>query len=272
MIDSHVHFFDPTRPEGLVWPSVGTGLLRSTLPANLLAAAGGKEIEGVIAVETSRRFEDDLWLLELAAREPLIRGVVLNLQPDLPDFEQRFSVAVCSEYFCGIRLRPIADYDLNSPILRKSIARLSDAGCTVEFGAKSSRERSAFVELAGMFPQTDWILDHCGHPDLGAKYLAADWLESMQRISELSNASIKVTNPFGLTSELNTRSIAESCKSLMTEVFRMFGHQRLMFGSNWPVCSLSASYDSVVGILDGCLNNDDQRDAFFFGNARHLYR
>lgn len=229
-------------------------------------------MEGVIVIETSRRFADDLWLLELAKREPLIRGVVLNLQPDLPDFDLRFEIAKRNEYFCGVRLRPIADYDLTSAVLRGNITRLSDSGYTIEFGAKSNEDKAMFTELARAFPQSSWILDHCGHPDFGAKSFGAEWLDSMKRIAALSNAVVKVTNPFGFTEQPNAPDIGKLCESMMEALCGMFEHERLVFGSNWPVCNLSARYDSVVGILDDCLRNDGQRDAVFSRNARSIYR
>lgn len=271
MIDSHVHFYDPTRSNGIVWPEKDSGLPPSVLPNDFLDVAKDTGVKGVIAIETSRRFEDDVWLLRLAEQERLIVGVVLNLQPDQPEFERRYAIAKRSEYFCGIRLRPIIDYDLGSAVLRENIALLNENGHTIEFGAKSTKDKTTFAQLAGEFRQTHWILDHCGHPEVDTKSLDEEWLESMMGISQQPNAFVKLTDPFAFMPSPDSGSMGATCEHIMAALYSMFGDQKLVFGSNWPVCSLSANYKSVVDVLVNSLASEEQRGAVFSNNATSIY-
>ena len=175
IFDSHVHLFDPEQPGGIVWPADDSSLYRPTMPSDLVAASKPLDVTECIAVETSRRPIDDQWLLKLADKTPMISGVVLNLQPDLPGFETRLDAALESDKFVGIRLRPIERYDLSAATLLSSFSLLEKSGKTVEFGAKTNEQKSALADLAERHSGTSWILDHFGHPKT-CQVIDGDWL------------------------------------------------------------------------------------------------
>src|SRR5262245_50765938 len=82
IIDCHTHFYDPTRPEGVPWPSKDDKLLyRPVLPADFIAIARPLSVTGTVVVEASPRVEDNQWVLDRAAEEPFIVGLVGNLAP-----------------------------------------------------------------------------------------------------------------------------------------------------------------------------------------------
>jgi L-fuconolactonase len=271
MIDSHVHFIDPNRPGGLEWPAAGSPLMRVFMPADFVEACGGRYLDGVVAIETSRRFVDDVWLLDLASREPLIRGVVLNLQPDQSGFDERLALAQSNPKFRGVRLRPIADYDLASDELRKSLAILSASGKTIEFGAHSAALKVRFAKMASEFRESNWILDHAGHPALGRAGPTLDWINSMKPVAEQPNIFVKVTNPYDYAAKGTHPFIEEAFGLLAESLENLFGVDRLVFGSNWPVCTQTTSHDSVATLLGKGFKNDCQRDAFLAGNAIRAY-
>ena len=87
IIDTHVHFFDPTRPQGVPWPPQNNALLyRTTLPQHYRARPMPQRVEGAIVVEASTWVEDNQWILDLAARDPFIVGLVGNLPLGTPEF------------------------------------------------------------------------------------------------------------------------------------------------------------------------------------------
>jgi L-fuconolactonase len=241
------------------------------MPADFVEACGGRYLDGVVVIETSRRFVDDVWLLDLASREPLIRGVVLNLQPDQSGFDERLALAQSNPKFRGIRLRPIADYDLASDELRKSLAILSASGKTIEFGAHSAALKVRFAKMASEFRESNWILDHAGHPALGRAGPSLDWINSMRRVAEHPNVFVKVTNPYDCLAKAAHSFADEACAILVELLANLFGADRLIFGSNWPACTQSTSYDNVAGLLGKSFKNDCQRDAFFAINAVRAY-
>jgi L-fuconolactonase len=254
VVDSHVHFVDPERPEGLVWPAEDSPLNRQFLPVDRQRAASGYELYGCIAIETSRRPADDQWLLELAMTDPFISGVVLNLQPDKPGFESRLESASKYDAFVGIRLRPIEEYDLASPSLHRSFFLIEKVNKTIEFGAATCDAKHQFANIAKTFPGIRWILDHCGHPRFDGPP-DEDWLADMEKIAALPNVVTKVT---GIEVGL------ECCRPTLQALKQMFGAERLIYGSNWPVSHLDA-----IPLLQEFFADD--ADAFFSRNARKVY-
>ena len=258
IIDSHLHFVDPSRPEGVVWPPVDSPLHRSASPDRLMTLYSGAALSGCVVVETSRRDLDDEWLMATAAKEPLVRGVVLNLRPDDGGFAERFDRALQSDRFVGIRLRPIADYDLSSRRLFDNLKRMAAAGKTVEFGASTAGQKRQFADLAGSLPELRLILDHGGHPpgdnDAGDDAIAK-WRGGIRQIAALGNTVCKMTG--------GGRRVFDGLASA-------FGTDRLLYGSNWPVYEPTATgMQQRLDTLRGFAGSD--APAFFADNAERVY-
>lgn len=256
IIDSHVHFFDADRIEGIVWPPIDSSIrvAGNASPARRKALATDSLLTGVIVIETSRREIDDDWLLALAHEENLIVGAVLNLQPDVDDFEARLNVACESSAFVGIRLRPISNYDLSCQTLLRNLELLGDRNKTIEFGAPDQRLKLAFARVAANLQGTTLILDHAGHPNAGS-YGDAEWLASMRKIAACPNAFVKVT--------MSAHQFTEWRETLDVLV-ELFGAERLLYGSNWPVSEV-AEVNALLEYFGG------DAHAFFHDNARRAY-
>jgi len=254
LLDSHVHVVDLSRPEGVAWPAADSPLYRSASVGDLAALYSGDGLSGCIVVETSRRDVDDNWLVALASTDSRVRGVVLNLRPDEPGFAGRLDRALLSDRFVGIRLRPIADYDLSSPRLISSLARVADAGKTVEFGAPTVEQKRQFAALAERLPELRLILDHGGHPPAQDDAIK-EWQDGIRQIAASDNAVCKVT--------CGDRRVFESLLSA-------FGANRLLYGSNWPVSGFSAvTMAQRLEELRDFAGHD--APAFFSANAECVY-
>ena len=106
VIDSHTHFYDPTRKEGVPWPGKDDKLLyRPVLPDELIKLARPLGVTGTVVVEASPWVEDNQWVLDLAARDPFLVGVVGNLGPGEDDFAANLRRFAKDPLFRGIRLR-----------------------------------------------------------------------------------------------------------------------------------------------------------------------
>lgn len=256
VIDSHVHFFNADRSEGIVWPLADSPIRAAgnATPARRQAIVAGYSLTGAIAVETSRRAIDDEWILAMADAEDLVLGAVLNLQPDLGDFDTRLESACSSASFLGVRLRPIKDYDLGANNLLRNLRSLERREKTIEFGAPDARHKAAFSEMAGNLPDTTLILDHAGHPNLDS-HADEKWLRSMREIAACPNVFAKITM-------IGDRLL--QWRPTLDTLVSIFGPGRLLYGSNWPV-------DEVTGIseLENYFGSD--ADAFFQDNARIAY-
>lgn len=169
-------------------------------------------------------------------------------------------------------MRPIAEYDLSSQRLRENLCRLSAAGHSIELGAQSLALKCLFIDLARESDRGHWILDHSGHPDLAYIASDTDWLNSMAGIAELPNVFVKVTSPYDLMPGSSEDSVRTACRSLISTLISLFGVDRLIFGSNWPVSGLCASYDRIVDLFEDSLASADHYERFFDLNARRAYQ
>jgi Predicted metal-dependent hydrolase of the TIM-barrel fold len=105
IIDSHVHFYDPTRPQGVPWPAPGeTALYKPTYPDRYLENVRPFAVDGVVAVEASPWLEDNLWLLRVADNNRVVLGVVGNIAPGRPDFRDALGRFSKHPLFRGIRI------------------------------------------------------------------------------------------------------------------------------------------------------------------------
>ena len=249
IFDSHVHFVDPTRPEGIAWPAQDSRIFGSHMPRDLLQSSGDATIVGCVAVETSRRDEDDDWLIRLARQDELIKGVVLNLRPDDPDFATRFQRYRRSEHFVGVRLRPIEKYDLASPVLHHSLGMLQSQQKTIEFGAKTRRLKHSFAQLAAQFCETTWVVDHCGHPEEGQD-TRSEWRDGMSEIASSPNTFCKITGGY---------CDVARWEPVLAFLVGEFGPDRLLFGSNWPVHEQSLGVTRSVSQVVNYFGEHSQR-------------
>ena len=104
IIDTHTHFYDPARPEGIPWPGADEELLyRTVLPGHHRALAAPEGVTGTVVVEASAWLEDNQWILDLAADEPWIVGLVGHVDPNRPEFKTAIDRFAANELFCGIR-------------------------------------------------------------------------------------------------------------------------------------------------------------------------
>src|SRR6476660_2699055 len=104
IIDTHIHLFDPSRPQGVPWPPKGNAVLYKTaLPARYRKIAGPLGIVGAIEVEASPWLEDNQWVLDVAAKDTIIVGTVGNLEPGKPDFRKQLDRLHRNPLFRGIR-------------------------------------------------------------------------------------------------------------------------------------------------------------------------
>ncbi len=273
MIDSHVHFYDPERPGGIVWPPEQSPLFGRALDEELLAFARPLTIEGVVLIETSPRAVDDDWLFARAAVDPLVLGVVANLQPDEAGFEERLELQSQRAEFKGIRLRPIANHDLRSAELRRRLRLVGQRGRTLELGATSLRKLHDYADLAAELSELTCILDHFGHPVIDGKPPTGEWREAIAGFATLPNTACKLTalQSFARTKPAPAQSAFYA--PLLEFLFEVFGEDRLLYGSNWPPLSLRGNYATNVRLYQDHLGDNRIRsEKFFRRNARALYR
>jgi L-fuconolactonase len=271
-IDSHQHFWHYSATE---YPWIGAGMERITrdfLPADLAAVARPEGIGGSVAVQARQSLEESHWLLELAAADPFVRGVVgwVDLRSDrVAEDLGRLSA---QEKFVGVRHvvqdEPDPRFLLGADFVR-GLRRLNAFGLTYDL-LLSPPQLPAAVELAGLLPEQPFALDHLAKPRIKTGEIA-EWRRDVEALARRANVCCKLS---GLVTEAAWRGWRRSDFTPYLDVaLAAFGPDRLMFGSDWPVCLVAADYAEVAGIARDCLArlSSSEQDLVWGGTATRFY-
>jgi L-fuconolactonase len=251
IIDAHVHFYDPSRPQGVPWPNKKDDVLyRKTLPADFRKAAG-PGVQGVIVVEASPWLEDNQWLLDLAAHETLIVGIVGHLEPGRPEFAAQLTRFAKHPLFRGIRVSDKAlTPGLADTAFAKDLERLADHDLELDINGGPEALGSAFLVARRIAPLRV-VLNHLANVPDDGKAPPDQWQNGMLALGQCPNAFCKVS---GLVEGVRPRgqTVPENVdfyRPVLDVAWTAFGPDRLIYGSNWPVCRRFAPYGVVERIV-----------------------
>lgn len=256
IIDTHVHFYDPARPQGVPWPPAADAFLhRTVLPDELKTLAGPLGVTGVVIVEASAWEEDNQWVLDLADRDPFILGVVGHLKPGRPGFRDHLQRFARNPKFCGIRAGLWnAGVEADEAAWMSDIARLADLGLSLDIGSGVANMEAA-DRIAGARPDLRLVINHHGGARIREGAPDARWLQAVQSLGRRANVSMKIS---GLVEGTGLRDGTaptgiDPYVAWFDAVRDAFGADRLLFGSNWPVSARFASYGAVLDLARQCL-------------------
>jgi L-fuconolactonase len=278
-IDAHQHFWDPARVE-VEWMKTLRGeaakrLVRPVLPAELEPILAHHRIDQTILIQVATNDAEADFLFSLAESHAFIAGVVVWLDMDRPDFEQRLERCMAHPEFLGIRpmIENIEDPGwLARPAVRRAFHSLEEHEVCFDFLIKH-HQLPAALEVFAACPRLRTVIDHIAKPAIVRGELRP-WQELLARAAEHPNVYCKLSGM--ITEADHDRWTAEDLAPYVAHAVACFGHQRLMFGSDWPVCTLAGSYDQVVEALERTLAPlglaaEEQR--WIFGHtAREFYR
>lgn len=255
IIDTHTHFYDPSRPQGLPWPPPNDPILyRTVLPDEFVELTRPLGVTGTIVVEASAWVEDNAWILELARRHPVIRGLVGRLEPGTPAFARQIDRFRKDTLFLGIRVGGAALAEsVRRPAFLDDMRRLAAAGLALDLvGGGSIIEAAA--RLHDAIPSLRIVLDH----------LPFDQATDLVAMKGRREVFAKVSNFW------NEPRWSESAYL----VFQSFGEDRIIFGSNWPVSLRQASYPGLLDRARGFIrpHGPAAERKYFHENARLAYR
>lgn len=270
-LDSHQHFWSYDAQQ-YPWIAPGSPLQRNWLPpdlAPLLAAAG---LEGCIAVQARQTIDESHWLLELAEHHSIIKGVVGWVDLRSPDVEHDLAALAPHPKFCGVRHVVQDEPDVNFMLgeeFQRGIGKLRAFKLTYDI-LIFPRQLAAAIELVKRFPEQPFVLDHIAKPPIMDGTLSP-WREQIRELAKAPNILCKVS---GMVTEADLAAWKPAdFKPFLDVVFEAFGEDRLMYGSDWPVCLRAASYAQVHALVDDYTRQlgATARDKFFGGNAAKFY-
>jgi len=270
-IDAHQHFWKYD-PELYPWIAGDLSPLgRDFLPADLAPILRSQGISGSVAVQARQDLAETAWLLRLAEQDPWILGVVGWVDLRSEDLAAQLA-ALAHPKLRGIRhvLQDESPEFLLDPHFQRGVGQLAAAGLTYDLLVYPQHLPNSFT-LCEDNPELWMVLDHCAKPEIRSGALRP-WRDDIRRIAELPNVLCKVS---GLVTEAawNTWK-PDDFKVYLDTVFEAFGIDRVMFGSDWPVCTVAASYDKVYELVKNYTDtlSLDERTALFGGTAQRFYQ
>ncbi len=269
-LDAHQHFWRYTAAEYGWIDEPMAALRRDFLPSDLAPLRARCGVDATIAVQARTSLAETRWLCELARTDPSIAGVVGWVDLTAADCAAQLA-AVADDALCGIRhvLQAESPEFASRPEFQRGIALLADRGLAYDLLVKPPQWPAA-VALCRRFPAQTFVLDHCGKPDLGGDL--GPWRRLLADLAPLTNVCCKVS---GLVTEADwQRWTPASLQPWFDAALAAFTPDRLLFGSDWPVCLVAASYERWHATVAGWLQSlaPAERAAIAGGTAARVYR
>jgi len=270
VIDSHIHLFDVSRPQGVPWPSKDSSIYQSSLPDGYRKLAAPHGIVGAIAVECSPWPADNEWVLSVAANETIIVGAIGNLEPGTSDFGKRLDKLHRNPLFRGIRYGNLWGRDLGNEISKPAFVTdlklLADAGLVLDTANPAPALMRAVLRVTDQVPNLGIILDHL--PQLP---LASD--ADLRLLARRPNVFAKIS---GIVQRTGGRVPLDVnfYRDRLDHIWEIFGPDRLLYGSDWPNSKRLASYADVFKLAQDFLSSKDSDavEKIYWKNSLKAYR
>ena len=272
-IDAHQHFWIYSPDEyGWIDDSMAA-LRRDFLPKDLKLELERSGFHGSVAVQARQTLEEARWLLELAESSPWILGVVGWVDLRSPDVRSQLKVLAQNPKLVGIRHIVQSEPDdrfLLQPDFLRGISALEEFDLAYDI-LIYTKHLPVAAEFVQRFPRQRFVLDHLAKPPIKSGHIDL-WARGIRRLAEFPNVFCKLS---GLVTEADWQHWEpEQIIPFLDVAFEAFGPDRLMLGSDWPVCLVAASYARWVEVLQAYLlrQKPEFRESVLGGNARRFWR
>jgi L-fuconolactonase len=272
-VDAHQHFWRYSAAEH-PWIDDGMAALRRDfLPGDLLPELGASGIDRTIAVQVRQSLDETRWLLELAAEHPFVAGVVGWVDLQSGRVADDLAALATDRRLVGIRHVVQSEPDDNF-MLRPDVCRGLRALGALDLAYDIliyPRHLPVAAELVSRFDGQRFVLDHAAKPDI-RRGAIAEWARDLRRLAEAPNVSCKLS---GLVTEADWDTWTPGAlRPYLDVAFECFGPDRLIAGSDWPVCTLAAGYGRTMSVVNDYLapRPAAERDAVLGGNAMRVWR
>ncbi|GAB3703763.1 amidohydrolase family protein [Spirosoma flavus] len=271
-IDAHQHFwhFDPIRDS---WITDDMAVIqRDFLPADLEPVLVENGIDGCVAVQASQSEEETMFLTKMAQNYDFVKGVVGWVDLQSAQLTERLDAFSQFPEIKGYRHVAQAEPDdfLARPSVIDGIRKLADFGLTYDILIYPSQLKAA-LQLVKAVPEGNFVIDHLAKPYIKKQEINR-WSNFMTEIAKHKHVSCKLS---GMVTEADWQNWSKKDFFPYLDVaFEQFGPDRLMFGSDWPVCLVAANYTQMKNIVEDYVApwGDEVRAKVFGGNATLFYK
>ncbi len=277
-IDAHHHFWQPGR---FKYPWIGPAtpaLERDFGPGDLVPLLTEHRLDGSILVQTIHSLAETEWFLELAKAEERLLGVVGWTDLAAKELAASLDRLAAAGKLVGVRHNFQDDPDsawLESEAVQQGLAVLADRELAFDLLLRP-RHLAAAIETARRHPDLRLVVDHIAKPPIAARrgwsHDGGEWEAGIRELAHCPNVTCKLS---GMITEADPRQwTCDDLKPYVDHVLACFHADRVMFGSDWPVCLLAGSYRQVIEALDSTLIGlSHAEQALVFGeNAATFYR
>ncbi len=277
IIDTHTHFYDPTRPQGVPWPPKNDALLyRKVMPADYLAQKVPQPVTATVVVEASPWVQDNQFILELAKKEKFIVGLSGNLKPGDPEFAANLKKFAADKLYRGIRVsgKALAD-NLKNEAFVADIQRLADLDLEMDVNGPPDT-LPAIADIAQKLPSLRIVINHLSNIRIDGKTVDPVWQRNMEAAAKQKHVYAKISGLVEGTGRSDGTASADAgfYKSQLDVLWNAFGEDRLVYGSNWPVSERFAPLSRVQQIVYDYFSakSEGALTQVFGANAKAAYK
>ncbi|HYJ87991.1 MAG TPA: amidohydrolase family protein [Pyrinomonadaceae bacterium] len=273
LIDAHQHFWQVGRFD-YPWMSPDIEVLyQDYLPSQLEPVLNQNCIVQSMLVQASNSYDETYWLLSLAESHPIVAGVVGWVNLEDPEMERELETLAANPKFKGVR--HLVESETNDDwLVQASVLNglrvLEKHGVSYDL-LVHTRHLKHVKTIAEACPNLSLVIDHMAKPPIASREITP-WADALNEVAAYPNVSCKLS---GLVTEANWSSwTIEDLRPYVARALEFFGPKRMMFGSDWPVCLLAASYNRVLESFQLLLADlpEEDRNRIFGGNAIEFYK
>ena len=277
VVDTHTHFYDPTRAQGVPWPPKDDAVLyRTILPKNYQSLPKPQSVTGTIVVEASSWIEDNQWILDLAEKNPFILGFVGHLPVGTQEFRPLLTKFGGKRLFRGLRLtsetlRP----GLDQPRFLADLKLLAERELSLDVVGGSDLLPSV-AKLAKLVPSLRIVIDHLAGVKIDGQEPETTWTQALRQAAEGANVFLKISGLVEGSGQKDNKAPRQTSfyRPVLDTAWNVFGPTRLLYGSNWPVCEHFADLATVQRIVLEYLvpKGREALDNIFAANSQRAYK
>jgi L-fuconolactonase len=278
IIDCHIHLFDQTRPQGAPYSGGGRGSTETSLPPRYRRLAMPLGIVGAIEIEASPWVEDNLWVLEVEEKDPMMVGTIGNLQPDKPEFKEYLDRYHKNKLFLGIRYGNLWGYNLvgqvSNPAFIEGLKLMQQADLALDTANPRPDLMEAVLKVTDKVPGLRIILDHLPSMIRGLEANARAAVElTLRELAKRRQVYVKLSAVLRMVDGKASTDPA-LYKPTLDYLFETFGEDRVIFGSDWPNQIAADNLPAIVKIVQDYFSAKSRRAAekYFWRNSVAAYK
>lgn len=277
LIDTHIHLYDTSRDISMRWPPRDDKVLyKPHLPAEYSQLAKAAGVTGVVIVEASDHLSDNDWVLDLVKGDEFYLGLVGNVDVYRKDFGRQIKRLQRDKRFVGVRPRGPRAIDYANTTVLANLRLLAQRNLTMDYltngGGVPGIQK--IERVAREIPDLTIVVNHCLGYDFAGKPPTSEWVEAVAQLARHDNVYCKISGLYQRSVQQPAPQQLSHYQAALEVLWKSFGKQRLVYGSNWPVTKHTGSYQSYLQLVDAFISEkgQDAREHYYWKNAAAAYR